>query len=353
MEIDSLKIGDVVTSPNLMLAPMSGVTCPSFRKLMREENPDSLGLVVTEFVSIEGLTRGNKSTCKLLNFTDFERPISIQIFGYDISKMIEAAKIVEDTGAEILDINCGCPVPRVVSRGGGCQLMREADHLGEMLARVVEAVNIPVTLKTRTGWDENSLNALDIGKVAESSGIKMLAIHGRTRQQLYRGIADWDLISSVARSLEIPVVGSGDIVNIDFAKKAFASGVKGLMIGRGAMENPFIFSDIKEYLTSGLRIKRKPSDYIRVLLRYYDLILAELGPRGTSGKMKQFICHITKSLPNGENYKRTLCRLGTCEEIRASLLSWHEIIDDTINLSSSQNDNQRSSALDAACSQIS
>jgi len=328
IEIKDLDIGNVKTSPNLMLAPMSGVTCPSFRKLMREENPDSLGLVVTEFVSIEGLTRGNKSTCKLLNFSECERPISIQIFGYDIAKMIEAAKIVEDTGAEVLDINCGCPVPRVVKRGGGCQLMREAEHLGALLSSVVESVNIPVTLKIRTGWDDDSLNALEIGKMAEAAGIKMLAVHGRTRQQLYRGVAVWDVISTVARSLKIPVVGSGDIVDVDFAKKAFATGVRGLMIGRGAMENPFIFNDIKVYLTEGRKVERRPSEYIRVLLRYYDLILAELGPRGTSGKMKQFICQITKSLPDGENYKKTLCRLGTCEEIRDSLLEWQEHIDE-------------------------
>lgn len=329
MNLQELKIGNIVTNPNLVLAPMSGVTNSSFRKLMREENPGALGLVVTEFVSIEGLTRGNKRTVQMLKFEEIERPISIQIFGYDIDRMVDAAKMVEETGADIVDINCGCPVPRVVKRGGGCELMRQETHLEKILTNVVKAVNIPVTLKIRAGWDENSRNAVEIAKMAENSGIKMIAVHGRTRQQLYRGLADWDIVKQVCENVKIPVVGSGDVVSPEFAKFAFASGVSGLMIGRGAMENPFIFKEIYEEMSGkaqnleGKKTKY-PSEVLRVLLRYYDLQLEEIGPKGTCGKMKQLISQATRRLPNGAAKRRVLCMLNSAELIREELLRWQE-----------------------------
>jgi len=326
MFLKPLQIGNVITKPNLVLAPMSGVTNSSFRRLLREENPDALGLVVTEFVSIEGLTRGNKRTCNMLKFEEYERPISIQIFGHDLDRMVEAAKLVEDTGAEIVDINCGCPVPRVVRRGGGAELMRQADHLEKILSSIIKEVKIPVTLKIRSGWDDNSRNAVEVAKMAEAVGVKMLAVHGRTRQQLYRGQADWEIISEVAKQISIPVVGSGDVVNTEFAKSAFEFGVSGLMIGRGAIENPFIFTDIQNSLLGIETEPRRPSEYLRVVLRYYDLLMEEMGPKGTTGRLKQMISQLTRKIPGASQNRRFLCTQNSSDAIRDSITQWRQFL---------------------------
>ena len=240
----NLKIGNITFESDLVLAPMSGVTNSAFRRLIRTENGGSVGLVVTEFISIEGLTRSIPQTLRMLEFRPEERPISIQIFGYDIAKMADAALMVQDYGADIVDINCGCPVPKVVKRGGGCELMRQPEHLKSILTEVRKTVSIPLTLKIRAGWDENNKNAIDIALMAQDCGIDMLAVHGRTRSDLYRGQADWNLVGEVASKLTIPVIGSGDIIDAESADRARKLGVAGLMIGRGAILNPWIFKEV-------------------------------------------------------------------------------------------------------------
>ncbi|HMP48410.1 MAG TPA: tRNA-dihydrouridine synthase family protein [Oligoflexia bacterium] len=310
---------------------MSGVTNSCFRRLMREENPQAIGLLVTEFISIEGLTRGNLKSRRMMEFRLEEKPISIQIFGHDIDRMVDAAKMVEDEGADIVDINSGCPVPKVVKRGGGCELMRHPLHLGSLLEKVAKAVSIPLTLKIRSGWDDNSLNAPEIARIAEESGVKMLAVHGRTRQQLYRGVSDWDIVERISRERSIPVVGSGDVNNLESAKSALKRGVAGVMIGRGAMENPWIFSDIykgiHEDTNEGLQryghgFSRPYSEIIRLLFRYLELLLDD-GPDSTAlGRMKQLISQCTRNIPDSTVLRKELCTSRDIPTLKDRLSYW-------------------------------
>lgn len=327
--IASFNIGPVAVSPNLVLAPMSGVTNTCFRRLIRQENPEAVGLAVTEFISIEGLTRRNGRSLQMMEYAEEERPISIQIFGYDIDRMVEAAQMVEEAGADIVDINCGCPVPKVVKRGGGCELMRQTSHLQRMLSKVVQAVGIPVTLKIRSGWDEASKNAREVGLLAQDCGIAMLAVHGRTRRDLYRGRADWELIAELASELSIPIVGSGDIVDVDSAVKAFSSGAAGLMIGRGAMMNPWIFSEIAAARAG--REYRSPDALatVDVLERYSALLLQAMPERAAVGKMKQFASQVTKRVPASTKARKLICSSKSLAEMQIVLQEWRAYLDES------------------------
>ncbi|MFN8389306.1 MAG: tRNA dihydrouridine synthase DusB [Bdellovibrionota bacterium] len=329
MPLAPLSIGSVAVQPNLVLAPMSGVTNIAFRRLIKELNPGAVGLVVTEFISIEGLTRANAQSLQMMRYTEGERPISIQIFGYEISRMVDAAKMVEDAGADIVDINCGCPVPKVVRKGGGCELMRQPDHLAKMLTAVKQAVKIPLTLKIRAGWDNANRNALSIGKMAEDCGVSMLAVHGRSRQDLYRGKADWTLVGEVARALKIPVIGSGDVVSFESAVRAFEQGVQGIMIGRAALSNPWVFSEIQSQLTangSGAAQFQTPpaSAVIDVLERYAELLLESMSTRAALGRMKQLSSQITRRIEGSAPMRRELCTSGSLETMRESLKRFRE-----------------------------
>ncbi|HXU07780.1 MAG TPA: tRNA-dihydrouridine synthase, partial [Blastocatellia bacterium] len=206
---NEIKIGNLTIAPNLALAPMAGVTDSSFRRLIKELG--GVGLIVTEFISVEGITRGNMRTHRMMKFLPEEQPLSIQIFGYDDERMVSAAEIIEESGADIVDINCGCPAKKVVNGGGGSSLLRDLPQLEKILRRIRKAVSIPVTMKIRTGWDESSINAVEVARIIEDCGANMVAIHGRTRQQGYSGRANWDVIAAVKRAVSIPVIGCGDI----------------------------------------------------------------------------------------------------------------------------------------------
>lgn len=321
------SIRDLHFSSRLVLAPMSGVTNSCFRRLIIRENPSALALVVTEFISIEGMTRDIPQTIRMLEYQEEERPISIQIFGYDIKRMVESAKMVEDRGAEIIDINCGCPAPKVVKRGGGCELMRQPNHLAEMLSAVRKAVNIPLTLKIRSGWDDASQNALDIALMAQDCGVDMLAVHGRTRTALYRGVADWGIVSEIADRLNIPVVGSGDVIDAESAKSALDGGVAAVMIGRGAMSNPWVFSEIQAGL-SGIPYQR-PSDLetVRVLKTYMGLLQEQMHDRAVIGRMKQFASQVTRRVSGSTEARRSLCLSKSVDEFTAKLEKWGEYLE--------------------------
>lgn len=293
--IKSYSIGSIKVDPGLVLSPMSGVTTRPFRRLIKELNPGAVGLVVSEFVSVEGMTRGSQRTLEMMKFSESERPYCVQIFGYDIERMRDAALMVQDIGADLVDINCGCPAPKVVKRGGGCELMRQPEHLQGIIRAVRKAVSIPVTIKIRAGWDEGSRNALSVAKMAEGEGVQALAIHGRTRAQLYRGMADWDLVQEVAEVLTIPVLGSGDVVCRRTAEERLKGKVAGLFIGRASLSNPFVFSEIIS--GEGPRLRGNLSLMLDVLTRYIELLREDFADSSCGGKFKQLASQMCRGAP--------------------------------------------------------
>ncbi len=329
MPLRPFTIKNIVISPNLILAPMSGVTNSCFRRLVKRENPHAVGLVVTEFISVEALTRENEQSLRMMRFHEEERPISIQIFGHEIQRMTDAAKMAVDAGADIVDINCGCPVPKVVRKGGGCELMRQPAHLGTLLERVRRAIEpTPLSVKIRSGWDESSRNALEIARIAESAGVSALTVHGRTRSALYRGKADWDIVAQVARALSIPVFGSGDVVSAESAKCALFSGVSAIMIGRAALAEPWIFSELHSALSGiGIAYERPGAmETIGVMERYLALLLEELPERAVMGRMKQFASQVTRRVHGSSSIRRALCMSKTLLEFRGILSMWSELL---------------------------
>ncbi|MDZ4785545.1 MAG: tRNA-dihydrouridine synthase family protein [bacterium] len=293
--LKSYKIRDIEINNGLVLAPMSGVTSRPFRRLIKLYNQEHLGLVITEFISVEALTRNVQKSIEMMRFTEAERPFAIQIFGYDIERMVTAAHMVEQSGADIIDINCGCPAPKVVRKGGGCNLMREPNHLKEMIKAVRKAVSMPLTIKIRSGWDEKTKNALEIAKIAEGEGVEALAVHGRTRAQLYRGDADWNLVADVANSLKIPVLGSGDVCDRKSAEERLKYGIAGIFVGRGALANPLIFKDIAT--NSKTDIKSSPSMAIEIVEKYKSLLQEDFHDVACVGKIKQLSSQMCRGFP--------------------------------------------------------
>lgn len=247
-----MKIGNVDLGERpVSLAPMEDVTDPSFRLICREMGAAS---VYTEFVSAEALIRDIKSTTRKLAINEAERPVAIQIYGRDTDAMVEAAKIVEQAGPDILDINFGCPVKKVAGKGAGAGMLRDIPKMLDITSKVVKAVSLPVTVKTRLGWDCENKIITDLAPRLQDCGIRALTVHGRTRSQMYTGQADWTLIGELKQNpdIEIPIIGNGDITSAEQASKAFSDyGVDGIMIGRGAIGAPWIFKEVREYLETG------------------------------------------------------------------------------------------------------
>jgi nifR3 family TIM-barrel protein len=268
------KIGSLTLESPYVVAPMAGMTDTAFRRLVKRHG--GCGLVVTEMVSSEGLVRGIDRTLEYAEYTEEERPVSIQIFGGDPAKMAEAARIVEGMGADIVDVNMGCPVPKIAKHNAGCSLMREPDHAAEVIAAMTKAVSIPVTVKMRAGWDERSVNAPELARRAEEAGAAAVAVHGRTAAQSYSGVSDWDLISRVADALSIPVFGSGDCVEArQILERLGAGRVSGVLVGRGVLRNPWILAQARD-LSEGREPRAVTAEHRRqFLLEYMDLLLHE------------------------------------------------------------------------------
>jgi tRNA-dihydrouridine synthase B len=269
-----MKIGKVDLAPPLAMAPMAGMTDSAFRRLVKRHG--GCGLVVTEMVSSEGLVRGIDRTLDFAEYTEEERPVSIQIFGGDPEKMAAAAQIVEGMGADIVDVNMGCPVPKIAKHNAGCSLMREPAHAAEVVRAMVRAVSIPVTVKMRAGWDADAINAPDLAKRMEDVGASAVAVHGRTAAQSYSGQSDWDLIARVASAITIPVFGSGDCVEAQQVVDRLAqSGVAGVLVGRGALRNPWIFEQAAALAAGRAARSITMEDRARFLLEYIDLLMTE------------------------------------------------------------------------------
>ena len=254
---------------------MAGMTDTAFRRLVKRQG--GCGLVVTEMVSSEGLVRGIDRTLEFAEYTEEERPVSIQIFGGDPEKMADAAQIVEALGADIVDVNMGCPVPKIAKHNAGCSLMREPHHAASVIAAMTKKVKIPVTVKMRAGWNEQSINAPELARRVEGAGAAAVAVHGRTAAQSYTGHSDWSLIDRVAEAVTIPVLGSGDCIEPEDIVARMQSGVRGVLVGRGVLRNPWILAQAAD-LAAG-RPVREVSLRERglFLLEYIDLLLAEDG----------------------------------------------------------------------------
>lgn len=269
-----MKIGSIDLEHPVALAPMAGMTDTAFRRLVKRQG--GCGMVVTEMVSSEGLVRGIDRTLEYAEYTEEERPVSIQIFGGDPFVMADAAQVVESMGADVVDINMGCPVPKIAKHNAGCSLMREPEHAASVVRAMVKAVRIPVTVKMRAGWNEREINAPILAKMAEDAGASALAVHGRTAAQSYTGESDWSLIEQVAASVNIPVFGSGDCVSPEQAVSRLAGGrVSGVLIGRGALRNPWIFSQTAVAARGSAPPLVSLEDKGRFLLEYVDLLLTE------------------------------------------------------------------------------
>jgi nifR3 family TIM-barrel protein len=269
-----MKIGSINLAAPFALAPMAGMTDTAFRRLVKRRG--GCGLVVTEMVSSEGLVRGIDRTLEYAEYTEEERPVSIQIFGGDPEKMADAAQIVEGMGADIVDVNMGCPVPKIAKHNAGCSLMREPAHAQAVVTAMARAVKIPVTVKMRAGWNDAEINAPELARRMEDAGARAIAVHGRTAAQSYSGSSDWALIERIAGSIGIPVFGSGDCIEPSQLVERMASGrVSGVLVGRGALRNPWIFEQAAA-LARGERPRAiTMQERGQFLLEYVDLLLKE------------------------------------------------------------------------------
>lgn len=320
------KIRDIVIDPPLILSPMAGVTDYTFRRLIKRRG--GVGLVVSEFVSVEGLTRHNPKSKRQMRFDEEERPYAVQIFGGKVDRMAMGAEMAQEVGADILDVNCGCPAPKVVKNGGGSGLLRDPALLESILKEIKKTITIPLTLKLRTGYSDASINVVDVAKMAEQCGVEHIQVHGRTREQGYKGLANWDLIKQVKDAVSIPVSGNGDITTIEYGMKKWSeSGVNGILIGRGAMQNPWIFRQFADVLAGNQPYIPDVSEKKHVLLEFFSMCREEMAEIVALGKMKQLAGQFTKGLVGGAQFRQTLYHSHSAEEILDNISIYFETLE--------------------------
>ncbi|HEX8282490.1 MAG TPA: tRNA dihydrouridine synthase DusB [Pyrinomonadaceae bacterium] len=319
------KIRDVEISPPLVLSPMAGVTDVPFRALLKRRG--GIGLTVSEFISVEGLTRNNPKSKRQMRFHEYERPFAVQIFGGQPTRMRMAAEMAEEVGADILDVNCGCPAPKVVKHGGGSGLLRDLPRLETILKEIKKAIRIPLTVKIRAGFYDNNRNAVEVARLAEACGAEHIALHGRTKEQAYKGWADWDLVRQVKEAVGVPVSGSGDVVNIEGAFKRWReTNCDGILIGRGAMANPWIFRQIEDTLAGREPFEPTLDDKREVLIEYFDLLRADMPEFAAIGRMKQLAGQFTKGLHGGARFRQVIYHSHTVGEVLDRISEYFETV---------------------------
>ncbi len=316
-----MKIGQIDLGERpVFLAPMEDVTDPSFRYICKEYGAD---MMYTEFISSDGLIRDAAKTIAKMQVYDYERPIGIQLYGHIPDAIVDAAVRAEAAGPDLLDINFGCPVNKIARRGAGSGMMREPDKMVEITRRVVEAVTVPVTVKTRLGWDEDSKIIVELAERLQDVGIAALTIHGRTRQQMYKGEADWTLIGEVKRNprMHIPIIGNGDITTPQRAKECFDRyGVDGIMIGRASFGHPWIFREVKHYLATGeILPPMSVADRVELAKRHLSKSLETKGEKVGILEMRRHLSCYFKGLDNFKETRLKLVTLTSPEELFATL----------------------------------
>lgn len=325
MYLHKLKIGNVELENNLILAPMAGVTNLPFRIICKDYGA---GMVCTEMASAKAMFHNDQKTKRLFNTEGEKRPISFQVFGSELESIAYAVKYMSDF-ADIIDINMGCPAPKVVKNGDGSKLLLDLEKAKKIIEIAVQNSKVPVTVKFRKGWDKENIVAVEIAQIAEQAGASAVTIHGRTKSEFYTGKADWDIIKKVKQSVHIPVIGNGDVTDEESALAMFKqTGVDGIMIGRGSFGNPWIFKNIKHYLQTGEKLPQPTNkERLQIMEKHIQLAVEEKGEDVAIKELRKHISWYTKNLKNSSEFRNSINKIEKKDELISTIEEYFKALD--------------------------